>query len=349
MNGTEIFAVETYQLIFMEDWLHPLDELTLARSKRLRAVMMTWLSIALTLGIPGNFMVIGSIIFVKPLKQLHHAFLILLATCDLGVMAMQCFQLLGTIFGDTFLPQHPVLCELSGMVCMTSCFGSLWTMMFIAINRYLFVCKNDVYRKVFTKHGTILSIILIVFCVFTLDLPNWKMFGEAGHAFFDLYLHCAFDLSRAWWFNTIFYSGLAVGCPVLVVLVCYSHIWRTASKTSAVKSGVSGGRRHREQKQLLVSLITIFVTFVITWGPYGILLFFYGIKYQFRDVVAIEVGLIMDLWAHSNSAINFLIYGITHSGFRRAYKSLFAKLLPCICKIDPVNNHAFSQSKTNAN
>ena len=79
--------------------------------------------------------VIGSIIFVKPLKQLHHAFLILLATCDLGVMAMQCFQLLGTIFGDTFLPQHPVLCELSGMVCMTSCFGSLWTMMFIAINR----------------------------------------------------------------------------------------------------------------------------------------------------------------------------------------------------------------------
>ena len=33
----------------------------------------------------------------------------------------------------------------------------------------------------------------------------------------------------------------------------------------------------------------------------------------------------MELLAHSNSAINFIIYGVTHRGMREAYK----KILPC--------------------
>ena len=82
-----------------------------------------------------HFSAIALILFVKELRQLHHVFFINLAICDFGVMVMDVFVLLGATFGKGFYMDRPILCEISGFVCMMSCFGSLWTMMFIAINR----------------------------------------------------------------------------------------------------------------------------------------------------------------------------------------------------------------------
>ena len=81
---------------------------------------------------------IGLIVFVKQLRQLHHVFFVNLALCDFGVMVMDVFVLLGAIYGRDFYLERPMLCEISGFICMMSCFGSLWTMMFIAINRLNF-------------------------------------------------------------------------------------------------------------------------------------------------------------------------------------------------------------------
>ena len=79
--------------------------------------------------------VIASIVFMKHLREIPHIFVANLALFDLGVMSMDVFALIGAIRGDTFLPEFPVLCEISGIICMLSCFGSLWTMMFVAVNR----------------------------------------------------------------------------------------------------------------------------------------------------------------------------------------------------------------------
>ena len=72
---------------------------------------------------------------MKKLRQLHHVFFVNLALCDFGVMIMDVFVLLGAIYGREFYLERPMLCEINGFICMISCFGSLWTMMFIAINR----------------------------------------------------------------------------------------------------------------------------------------------------------------------------------------------------------------------
>ncbi|XP_075244427.1 uncharacterized protein LOC142338527 [Convolutriloba macropyga] len=88
-------------------------------------------------------------------------------------------------------------------------------------------------------------------------------------------------------------------------------------------------RRRKEQKQLLVSLATIYVTFLITWFPYAFLILIMGLKINFYSFMPLELLLILDLWAHLNSAMNFFIYGVTHSGFRKAYKQIAAKVIPC--------------------
>ncbi|XP_075254806.1 melatonin receptor type 1B-B-like [Convolutriloba macropyga] len=270
------------ELDFIDDWVQPLHELTMDRSKKLRIVMITWLLISLLLGIPGNFLVMASVIFTKHLRELHHVFIVVLAVFDLGVMTMNVFVLLGTIYGDTFLPNNPILCEVSGIICMVGCVGSIWAMMFIAINRFVFVCKNDLYSTMFSKQGTVLSIVCLVICVLLIDLPNMKILGLGSHPFNKLYLRCFIDVNK--FFNTILVTGGAIVFPVCVITFCYYNIWKLASKSSSIASGSK--KREKEQKQLLICLVTIFIAFVITWAPYGVYLLLQAIKYEMPDLLA---------------------------------------------------------------
>ena len=91
---------------------------------------------------------IGLILFVKRLRQRHHVFFANLALCDFGVMVMNVFALLGAINGKNFYMERPMLCEISGFICMISCFGSLWTMAVIALNRFnkIYVVINNCGR-----------------------------------------------------------------------------------------------------------------------------------------------------------------------------------------------------------
>ena len=91
------------------------------------------------------FSVIFSIALVRRLRELHHLFVANLALFDLGNMGMFCFMLYGAIFGGEFLATHRVICELSAILCMMSCFGSLWTMMFVAINRFILFNLNSLF------------------------------------------------------------------------------------------------------------------------------------------------------------------------------------------------------------
>ena len=83
----------------------------------------------------GFVSVLASLVFMSHLRQLAHLFLANLALFDLGVMFMNCIALTGVVWGDSVMRDNPVLCEVSGIICMVACFGSLWTMMFVAINR----------------------------------------------------------------------------------------------------------------------------------------------------------------------------------------------------------------------
>ncbi|XP_075264290.1 B2 bradykinin receptor-like [Convolutriloba macropyga] len=135
----------------------------------------------------------------------------------------------------------------------------------------------------------------------------------------------AFTLDNSWWYNTIIYTGVALALPLAVISYCYWQIYKVA-KNSAARSE----KRRREQRQLLVSLLTIFAAFVITWTPMGVVLFLAGITSDYTEFIPEEVVIICDLFAHSNSGVNFIIYGFTHRGLRRAYRMWYQMATPCL-------------------
>ena len=97
--------------------------------------------------------------------------------------------------------------------------------------RYFFILHGRLYNKIFTVKGTILALILLWVCVFSLDIANMPFVGLGYHGFNAYGLHCSFTVTKNFFYNTIVYSGLAVAFPALVVLFCYGRIlYTTQSK-----------------------------------------------------------------------------------------------------------------------
>ncbi|XP_063722330.1 melatonin receptor type 1B-A-like [Symsagittifera roscoffensis] len=189
-----ISAIQISERDIIEEWLLPLEEIEDPRLVATRIFMTIWLTCTVLLGIPGNILIIAVVVMFKHLREVPHLLVINLAVSDLGVMLMSGLELIGVFYGDTFLPKYPLLCEFSGVLCMSCCFASLWTMMFIAINRCMFICKQEIYDRFFGLKGTLLCIALIWITVFLIDLPNFPFMGLAAHEFNPFYLHCTFKM-----------------------------------------------------------------------------------------------------------------------------------------------------------
>ena len=60
------------------------------------------------------------------------------------------FSVLGIIYGSVWFADKPLLCEAVASICLTSCFCSLLSIGAVAFNRYIHICKNHLYNKIFT-------------------------------------------------------------------------------------------------------------------------------------------------------------------------------------------------------
>ncbi|XP_075258788.1 melatonin receptor type 1B-like [Convolutriloba macropyga] len=340
-NSIEILDSATP--VFWVDWVRDLPDVETTPAYVMRIVWLTWVSISLFFGVPGNLLVIASIVFMKHMRQLHHVFLANLAVFDLAVMVMFGYMLYGGLYGGEEFKENKEFCNFTAIICSMSCFGSLWSMMFVALNRYIFICQNQFYSRVCGVKGTMLSLVMIWICVFMLDFVNYDFVGVGGHVFKAPLLHCSFTLENTWWFNTMMYTIIALLLPLLIIPYCYYKIWEKASAGNMAKSE----KRQREQKQLVISLLLIFIICLITWLPLAIIIFAVGVDNKYAAKVPEELYVSIELWAHVNSSFNFVIYGFTHRGMRTAYKMWLDKIFPCY-KMESANQNTAGAANSTA-
>ncbi|XP_075248454.1 uncharacterized protein LOC142341411 [Convolutriloba macropyga] len=88
-----------------------MDSVPPGRLTVMRWITLTWLVVMTTMGVPGNILVIVSLMFMKHLRQLAHLFVANLALFDLGVMFMNSIALIGVIYGDRVMLENPILCD----------------------------------------------------------------------------------------------------------------------------------------------------------------------------------------------------------------------------------------------
>ncbi|XP_054750642.2 melatonin receptor type 1A-like [Lytechinus pictus] len=283
-------------------------------------------------GCIGNILVIGAVFVHHKLRVLSNTFLVNLAVADLSVSAViNGFGILGLI-NVRFFEDKPALCEIIGIVCVTSCCGSLWSLASIAINRYIAICHRDIYRRIYTRRTMPLHLILIWTVCFLADIPN--LFGMGDHEFDPVLLVCTFDYRESYNYN-IFLFILAFCLPMVFISFSYVKIFIYAKGISRElrnlqidKDNEKSNKKHYKirvtDRRLLRTIMMLVIFFSLMWAPFSLIVVI-DRDTTFPPLVYILVASL----SHTNSSINWLLYCATNKNFREGYRTFICKI--CLC------------------
>lgn len=207
------------------------------------------------------------------------------------------------------------------MICLTSCFCSLLNIGAISFNRYIHICNNFWYKRVFTMRNSLLMCLALWVACILFALPNF--FGWGAHIYDRKTLSCIWDRTADLSFSVFIFGGVTF--PILLISICYllifCHVHKSKNKIHA-QPGVGShlqerntSRKRKNSMRLVRTLFIIFVIFVICWTPYALLLVI-----DFPDTLPLEAHLFATMFAHTNSSFNCALYGMTNKQFRRGYR-----------------------------
>ena len=276
----------------------------------------------------GNTLLCIAFIKNNHLRSVTNIFVLTLAVSDI-VMSLTCMPLSeGSllagewIFGD-------LLCHIQGFLTHFLAFLSLEMMAVTAVNRYFRVIKPDLYRKIFTPGYT--TLIILSASLLSVGILASITFAQHGNLFvFHPGKAICVNLYRSListQIYTIFSSVTFVFLPAIVIIWCYSKVFRAIRRHFrrwAARKLSSASINSINPAEIVVTrtVFAIVIAFFICWIP--------CIVIDLVDITRDEwfdrrVYLAYTYFAYTSSAINPIIYGIMNRSFRLEY----LKLLKC--------------------
>ena len=139
------------------------------------------------------------------------------------------------------------LCTSAASLCIISCIVSLFTIAFIAVNRYLYVCWHNAYHTVFSRRHTVIAVVLTWLVGVALDSPNHL--GWSSHWFDTKTQKCMWNRTTAYHY-TILFVVVGMLLPFVITVICY---WRIFAHIRLVKQRIL-----RTQLQARVGIVHSF-------------------------------------------------------------------------------------------
>ena len=219
-------------------------------------------------------------------------------------------------------------------VCLTSCVCSLLSIGAISLNRYIYICHQHLYNKIYSFRNTLVMCIGLWVFSFVVELANFLGWGD--HSFDSKAFLCNWDRLASFSYS-IFFPAVGVLFPIILISICYGLIYRYIQRSKPnlrllFEIGVGGksdpmkeDKVRKQIRQQTQMFFACFLVFTLCWTPYAFL-----VALDFLDNAPLPVHLYLGLLAHINSSLNFIIYGVLNNNFRNAYLHLlgFAQSSP---------------------
>ncbi|CAG09178.1 unnamed protein product [Tetraodon nigroviridis] len=216
----------------------------------------------------GNLLVCVAVGFKRELQTATNYFLVSLAVADIcvGAIAIPC-----AILTDVGLPRHslyPCLLMLCLLIMFTQ--SSIFSLLAVAVERYVAICMPFRYRLLMTSHNALMVILttwLLAFLIGLVPLMGWhKTPPDSGYCFFVLLV----DMTYMVYFN--FFA--CVLAPLVIMFLIYAKILmevkQQVRRIVSEQSGRAAARMRREVKTARTLFLVLFL-FSVCWIPLHIL------------------------------------------------------------------------------
>ncbi|XP_002737677.1 melatonin receptor type 1B-B-like [Saccoglossus kowalevskii] len=279
------------------------------------------------MGTCGNTLVLLTVIMNKKLHTVSNIFIVNLAVADIGVTSLvDAFTIVGIITSRQFLPPQTTLCAFVGSFCLICCSCSLWNIMAVGINRYIYICKSHLYRKIYTVPTTLAMAAAVWLSCFLLDFPNFVGWGDHGYDAKTMVCSYSRTASLSW---LLFFVISAVLVPACIILYCYISVYLLVRNHGLTFTGGFQRNTVRLKKkdiQLMKTLFAIFLVFITCWVPYAIV-----VVADVNDTWPHYIHITVWIMAHGNSALDSILYGVMNKQFRDGYAVIISYIF-CCCR-----------------
>nr|QVK45859.1 G protein-coupled receptor [Proales similis] len=269
--------------------------------------------VGIVVGTLGNLVVLGSILRSRKLRS-NPTYMLLanLALSDLGISTLvHTFTNVGILHGEHYFRERMALCIFLGSWCLIACATSLFNMGFLALNRYLNICHNQLYGRLFTWRNSVAMCALAWLCGCLVDLPNFV--GWGGHFFDPKSANCMWNRLASPSYS-VFFPTTAIFIPCAAIGICYARIFvfarRKTAGSTATKSKDMSVRRMKRSLAIAKSLFASFALFTVCWVPYGLV-----IAFGYQDHFPMSVHATVTFMAHINSTMNAVFYMALNPAF----------------------------------
>ncbi|RZB84930.1 rhodopsin 1/6-like [Asbolus verrucosus] len=282
----------------------------------------------------GNGMVIYIFSSTKTLRTPSNLLVVNLAFSDFLMMIAMSPAMVINCYYETWV-LGPLMCELYGMAGSLFGCGSIWTMTFIALDRYNVIVKG-LSAQPLTKKTAMLRILLIWMMAtgWTIaPLFGWNRYVPEGNM-----TACGTDYLTKNWLSRSYilvYAMFVYFTPLCTIIYSYWFIVQAVAaheksmREQAKKMNVASLRTSEaaqtsaECKLAKIALMTIALWF-FAWTPYLVTNFtgiFEGGK------ISPLATIWCSLFAKANAVYNPIVYGISHPKYRQVLLKKFPSLM----------------------
>nr|APY20546.1 long wavelength sensitive opsin [Adalia bipunctata] len=301
--------------------------------------------------VAGNGMVINIFCGAKSLRTPSNLLVVNLAFSDFLMMFTMAAPMVINCYYETWV-LGPLFCELYGM--FGSLFGcaSIWTMTFIALDRYNVIVKG-LSAQPLTKKTAMLRILFIwaMSALWTAaPMFGWNRYVPEGNM-----TACGTDYLTQTWLSKSYilvYSFFVYFLPLFTIIYSYWFIVQAVAaheksmREQAKKMNVASLRSSEasqtsaECKLAKIALMTITLWF-FAWTPYLVTNFtgiFEGAK------ISPLATIWCSLFAKANAVYNPIVYGISHPKYRQELQKKYPSL---VCANEPDDTVSAVSGATN--
>ncbi|XP_078357199.1 rhodopsin, GQ-coupled-like [Oculina patagonica] len=306
------------------------------------AVELTALAIICLVAFITNGSLFWIVLRKKDLRTMLNFFVLNLAAADLLVSFASMPVSIITVASKTWIFGNAA-CVLFGFVTIVSFISSVSSLGLIAINRYFYIVKWQTYDRTFsTAKGSLCAILV---WVFSIALASPPLFGWAGYRYIPSKSYCF-----VYWQSDVYYMYFMIATcffgPLTVMALSYYKILsftrkhkrelatfrnRNNSKDTDFASSSQGSltrlRISAEETKITHTLVIVVACFVFCWAPFAVTMFF-DVYYPHPLPRGVHFGSL--LLGYANSMFNPIFYGVRNAGFRKGFKELYSKCLPCL-------------------
>uniref|UniRef100_H2ZQW3 G-protein coupled receptors family 1 profile domain-containing protein n=1 Tax=Ciona savignyi TaxID=51511 RepID=H2ZQW3_CIOSA len=226
---------------------------------KLPFVEIPFLSIVIVIGVVGNLFVIGAVRCERRLKNCGVGFVINLAIADLAITAWYLPIVLANVASDyRNILADSKLCHFTALLSNVCCETSMFTLMFISMNRYWKITKPNSYYRWFGGRKTLGWIAFIWLLSFLLALPllvGWA--GSSPLVTFDVkMMSCMWNDHSEYGYN-IFLVSTAIFVPICTTAFFYikifAHVRKSRKRAAAREIASPNGSSSRVTQHSSVS------------------------------------------------------------------------------------------------